>query len=85
MNVPKFGIGASALRKEDFKLIRGEGNNTDDLAVGSALHGFVWRSSHAHSRFKIISTEAALAAPGVHLVLTDADNQSRQCGLIVFA
>jgi len=73
MNVPKFGIGASALRKEDYKLVRGEGNYTDDLAGANALHGFVWRSSHAHSRFKIMSTEAALAAPGVHLVLTGAD------------
>ncbi|MDB5551713.1 MAG: aerobic-type carbon monoxide dehydrogenase, large subunit CoxL/CutL-like protein [Rhizobium sp.] len=73
MNVPKFGIGASALRKEDFKLVRGEGNYTDDVRAENVLHGFVWRSSHAHSWFKIVSTEAALASPGVHLVLTGED------------
>ncbi|CAN7428029.1 xanthine dehydrogenase family protein molybdopterin-binding subunit [Rhizobium sp. LjRoot254] len=73
MNVPKFGIGASALRKEDFKLVRGEGSYTDDVQVENALHGFVWRSSHAHAWFKIVSTEAALASPGVHLVLTGED------------
>ena len=73
MNVPKFGIGASALRKEDFNLVRGEGNYTDDVPAANVLHGFVWRSSHAHARFKIVSTEAAREAPGVHLVLTAAD------------
>ncbi|MBL0371100.1 xanthine dehydrogenase family protein molybdopterin-binding subunit [Rhizobium sp. KVB221] len=71
--VPKFGIGASALRKEDFTLIRGQGSFTDDIRSDEALHGFVLRSQYAHAAFRILSTEAALAMPGVRLILTAAD------------
>ncbi|MBX9456223.1 MAG: xanthine dehydrogenase family protein molybdopterin-binding subunit [Rhizobium sp.] len=73
MNVPKFGIGASALRKEDVSLLKGQGRYTDDLRVEQALHGFVIRSPYAHARFTIVSTEAALDLDGVHLVLTAED------------
>ncbi|RYE57062.1 MAG: xanthine dehydrogenase family protein molybdopterin-binding subunit, partial [Rhizobiaceae bacterium] len=73
MNVPKFGVGASALRKEDMALLKGEGRYTDDLRVEGALHGFVLRSPYAHARFTVISTEAAAGLPGVHLVLTAQD------------
>lgn len=73
MNVPKFGIGASALRKEDLSLLKGEGRYTDDLRMDGALHGYVLRSPYAHARFTIASTEAASALPGVHLVMTAAD------------
>lgn len=73
MNVPKFGIGASALRKEDLALLRGEGRYTDDLRVDGVLHGFVLRSPYAHARFTIVSTDAARDVGGVHLVLTADD------------
>jgi carbon-monoxide dehydrogenase large subunit len=73
MAVPKFGIGASALRKEDLKLLKGEGLFTDDNRTEGALHGFVLRSQHAHARFEIISTEEAASARGVQLVLTATD------------
>ncbi|MDO6966790.1 xanthine dehydrogenase family protein molybdopterin-binding subunit [Rhizobium alvei] len=69
----KFGVGASALRKEDDNLLLGKGNYTDDLRLDDALHGFVLRSPYANARFSIISTDGALDAPGVHLVLTAAD------------
>jgi aerobic carbon-monoxide dehydrogenase large subunit len=70
---PKFGIGASALRKEDWAFITGQGQYTDDIAVERALHGFVLRSTQASARFKIHSIKAALASPGVHLILTGED------------
>lgn len=73
MNVPKFGIGASALRKEDVTLLKGEGRYTDDIRVDGALHGYVLRSPYAHARFTIGSTTAATELPGVHLVLTAED------------
>jgi aerobic carbon-monoxide dehydrogenase large subunit len=73
MNVPKFGIGASALRKEDLSLLKGEGRYTDDLPMDGALHGYVLRSPYAHARFTISSTKAASALPGVHLVMTADD------------
>jgi carbon-monoxide dehydrogenase large subunit len=73
MNVQKFGIGASALRKEDLALLKGQGRYTDDVRSAEALHGYVLRSPYAHARFTIGSVEGALAVPGVHLVLTAAD------------
>ena len=73
MNVPKFGVGASALRKEDMAFLKGEGRYTDDLRVEGALHGFVLRSPYAHARFAVISTDGATNLAGVHLVLTADD------------
>ena len=75
MNVmtPKFGLGASVLRKEDDAFIRGEGHYTDDETRAGLLHASVVRSPHAHARFTIGDLEAARSAPGVRMVLTHAD------------
>jgi carbon-monoxide dehydrogenase large subunit len=70
---PKFGMGASVLRREDRAFIRGEGRYTDDIQPAGLLHGYVLRSPVAKGRFTIGSTEAASAAPGVRLVLTGKD------------
>ncbi|MGN6549619.1 MAG: xanthine dehydrogenase family protein molybdopterin-binding subunit, partial [Pararhizobium sp.] len=75
MNIatPKFGVGASALRKEDAAFITGRGQYTDDLRKEGVLHAYVLRSPYAAARFTITSTEAAEQAKGVRLVLTAAD------------
>ncbi|MEP3438764.1 MAG: xanthine dehydrogenase family protein molybdopterin-binding subunit [Hoeflea sp.] len=75
MNIatPKFGVGASALRKEDPKLVRGEGAFTDDIRAEGEVRGFVLRSPHAAARFVINDLDAARASDGVHLVLTAGD------------
>ncbi|WP_394689996.1 xanthine dehydrogenase family protein molybdopterin-binding subunit [Hoeflea sp.] len=75
MNIatPKFGVGASALRKEDRKLLRGEGAFTDDIKAEGELRGYFLRSPHAAARFSVGDLDAARSAPGVHLVLTAAD------------
>ncbi|MER9231482.1 xanthine dehydrogenase family protein molybdopterin-binding subunit [Mesorhizobium sp. M0622] len=70
---PKFGMGASVLRREDQAFIKGLGRYTDDIQPAGLLHGYVLRSPTAKARFTIGSTEAAKTAPGVHLVLTGAD------------
>ncbi|MBP0614745.1 xanthine dehydrogenase family protein molybdopterin-binding subunit [Jiella mangrovi] len=70
---PKFGLGASVLRLEDDRLIRGAGRYTDDESRPGMLHAAVVRSPHASARFTIADIEAAKAAPGVRLVLTHAD------------
>lgn len=70
---PKFGMGASALRLEDDAFITGKGNYADDTMAEGALHGYVLRSPIARARIKNISADDAVAAPGVHLVLTAAD------------
>ncbi|TPW29860.1 xanthine dehydrogenase family protein molybdopterin-binding subunit [Pararhizobium mangrovi] len=75
MNIatPKFGVGASALRKEDMPLVTGRGRYTDDVHPEGTLSAYVVRSPYSAARFTITSTEAAKAADGVHLVLTAAD------------
>ncbi len=75
MNIatPQFGFGASALRKEDARLIRGEGAFTDDFRAEGELRAYVLRSPHAAASFVIAGLGAARAAQGVHLVLTAAD------------
>ena len=75
MNVatPKFGVGASALRKEDAPLITGKGQYTDDVHKDGELHAHVLRSPYAAARFTITSTGEAEKAEGVRLVLTAAD------------
>ncbi len=75
MNVatPKFGMGASPTRLEDGAFIVGKGRYTDDITAPGMLHGYVLRSQAANAKLRIVSTEAAAAAPGVHLVLTGAD------------
>ena len=70
---PKFGMGASVLRREDAAFIRGQGRYTDDIRPEGLLHGYVLRSPVAKGRFTVVSIEAASAAPGVHLVLTGKD------------
>ena len=75
MNVmtPKFGMGASVLRKEDDAFITGRGRYTDDISGEGVLHGYVLRSPVAKGAFTVESVEAAKQAPGVHLVLTGED------------
>ena len=49
----KFGVGASALRKEDDSFLRGAGRYTDDIHIEGCLRGFVVRSPIANGGFKI--------------------------------
>lgn len=70
---PKFGMGASVLRKEDRNFLTGKGRYTDDITPAGTLHAHVLRSPMAKARFTIGSLDEARAAPGVHLVLTGAD------------
>lgn len=69
----KFGMGASALRKEDNAFITGQGCYTDDKTDEGILYGYVLRSPAAHATFKIEDISEALAHTGVHAVLTADD------------
>ncbi|MGB6116665.1 MAG: xanthine dehydrogenase family protein molybdopterin-binding subunit [Mesorhizobium sp.] len=70
---PKFGLGASVLRKEDNAFISGQGRYTDDFSPAGLLHLHVVRSPMARATFTITYTEAAEQSPGVRMVLTGAD------------
>ncbi len=58
-------IGRPLLRKEDYRLLTGQGRYLDDIAVPGALHACFVRSPHAHARIKSINLDAARKMPGI--------------------
>jgi carbon-monoxide dehydrogenase large subunit/6-hydroxypseudooxynicotine dehydrogenase subunit gamma len=62
-------IGERVRRKEDPRLLRGEGRYVADWYVEGELHAAVLRSPHAHARIRGIDASAARAAEGVVDVL----------------
>jgi carbon-monoxide dehydrogenase large subunit len=69
----EFAIGQSVLRREDPRLLRGQGRFFDDLSLTAQLCAAIVRSPHAHADIRSIDTRAALQMPGVHAVLTGDD------------
>ena len=69
----KFGLGQSAPRVEDLRLLRGGGRYTDDINLEGQAHAYLLRSPHAHARIRSIDPSAARAAPSVLAVYTGAD------------
>jgi carbon-monoxide dehydrogenase large subunit len=71
--VPGGPLGRSFRRREDARLLTGDGAFLDDIASPpSCLHAVFVRSPHAHARIGGIIAAAALAVPGVVSVLTGA-------------
>jgi CO/xanthine dehydrogenase Mo-binding subunit len=66
-------VGAPLRRKEDAKLLRGEGRYAGDVRLVGMLHAAVVRSPHAHARLLGVDAAAALAVQGVVAVLSAAD------------
>src|SRR3954466_15543644 len=73
---PVVGFGRLR-RKEDARLIRGQGTFVDDIRRPGTLHGAILRSPLAHARIVSIDTSAALALPKVHAVITGQDLEAR--------
>ena len=69
----KFGKSQPVKRVEDLRFLKGEGSYVDDAAPKDALHAVFVRSSVAHGTISGLDVEDARAAPGVRLVLTQAD------------
>ncbi|MDE0048585.1 MAG: xanthine dehydrogenase family protein molybdopterin-binding subunit [Rhodospirillales bacterium] len=66
-------IGRSLARREDARLLMGQGAYLADLRVPDCLHLHFVRSTQAHARIKDIRLEAALAMPGVAGAITGAE------------
>src|ERR1700726_4138620 len=66
-------IGRSLRRREDRRLLTGQGQFIADLVVPGMAHAVLVRSPLAHARIRAVETQAAAAAPGVVAVLTGAD------------
>ncbi|MDP6121003.1 MAG: molybdopterin-dependent oxidoreductase, partial [Rhodospirillales bacterium] len=69
----KFGISQPVKRREDVRLLTGQGSFVEDAAHPGMAHGCMLRSPHAHARITRLDAAAAMAAHGVLAVLTGAD------------
>ena len=78
-------IGAKIHRREDPRLVRGQGRYTDDFVRPNTAHMAVVRSPYAHARIRSIDAAAAKAAPGVVAVFTAADFQPVVAGTMPVA
>ena len=66
-------IGKPLARKEDARLLTGQGRFSADVHLAGELHAAMVRSPHAHARIRRIATAPALAHRGVIAVFTSAD------------
>jgi carbon-monoxide dehydrogenase large subunit len=72
----QFGIGQPLPRKEDDRLLRGQGRYTDDISLPGQAYAYIIRSNVAHGRIRSIDTAAAKAMPGVLGIFTGEDLKS---------
>src|SRR5437667_10126008 len=66
-------VGRSLLRREDRRLLTGQGQFIADLALPRMLHAVLVRSPLAHARIRAIGLDRARAAPGVAIALSGTD------------
>src|SRR5437660_9139446 len=66
-------VGRSLLRREDRRLLTGQGQFIADLVLPRMLHAVLVRSPVAHARICAVDLSRAAGAPGVALALSGAD------------
>jgi aerobic carbon-monoxide dehydrogenase large subunit len=66
-------FGAAVKRKEDPRLLHGDGRYVGDLKLHRLVHAAVLRSPHAHARILAVDATRAEADPRVLAVLTPED------------
>jgi len=66
-------IGKSVRRKEEARLVRGQGKFVDDYKLPGMLHLAFVRSPYGHARVKHVDVSEAAKAPGVVCTLTGAE------------
>ena len=69
----KFGKSQPVKRMEDVRFLTGKGRYVDDTAPAGAPHAYFVRSSQAHGTITALNLDEARTAPGVHMVLSQAD------------
>src|SRR5260221_1656684 len=70
------GIGQPVRRREDLRLLTGNGRYSDDVNLPGQAHAVMVRSPHAHALIRRIDATAARAMPGILAVLTAEDVQA---------
>src|ERR1700730_8822142 len=66
-------VGRSLLRREDQRLLTGQGEFVADLVLPRMLHAVLVRSQVAHARIRSVDVSRAAAMPGVALALAGAE------------
>src|SRR5579859_514193 len=66
-------VGQAVPRKEDARLLRGQGSYVDNLTANGTLHASIVRSPYAHAAIGGVDVSEAQKAPGVVAVWTGAD------------
>jgi carbon-monoxide dehydrogenase large subunit len=66
-------IGRSLKRREDQRLLTGQGQFVADLVLPRTLHAVLVRSPFAHARIRSVDVSDAIAMPGVVAGLNGAD------------
>ena len=66
-------IGSRMMRKEDLRLVTGQGKYISDIVLPRMAHAMFVRSDYAHAKILSIDTAAAEALSGVICVVTGAD------------
>ena len=66
-------VGRSLLRREDQRLLTGQGQFVADLVLPRMLHAVFVRSQVAHARIRSVNLSKAAAMPGVVLALAGAE------------
>ena len=66
-------VGRSLSRREDHRLLTGQGQFIADLVLPRMLHAVLVRSPMAHARIRSVDLSRAAAAPGVVFALHGAD------------
>ncbi|MGH7087760.1 MAG: xanthine dehydrogenase family protein molybdopterin-binding subunit, partial [Stellaceae bacterium] len=71
--MPEGNIGQRLRRKEDWRLLTGEGRFSADAAAPGMAHAAIVRSPYPHARILGVDAARARTMPGVLAVLSDAD------------
>src|SRR5215211_6068270 len=66
-------VGRSLRRREDRRLLTGQGQFVADLVLPRMLHAVFVRSPLAHARIRAVDLSRAVAAPGVVMALSGPD------------
>jgi carbon-monoxide dehydrogenase large subunit len=66
-------IGEAVLRKEDARLLTGQGRYVDNLSAIGTVHAYVVRSPFAHARIRSVDVSKVRAADGVVAAFAGAD------------
>lgn len=70
-------VGKAMPRKEEGRLLRGQGKFTDDIKLREMLYLNFVRSPYAHAKIISVDTSTAEALPGVACVLTGAETAAQ--------